>query len=355
MAASHLFRLGRIKGKNGIEEALKHNRREIQQERGADGHIDDGRIALNYSLHGEGNAREIALRAKVAMLEAGIEAPRKNGVMGVEILFSLPIDRHQQDTRPFFEDCLSWAQRNMQGLLLAFDVHLDEAAPHAHAVILPLVEGRMQGSDMIGNTGNMRRLRSLFHSEVARHYGLSLGLAVATTTLYKIPKEVFGMYESASIHTKVKHKTPLAFKVFVMLLIIVPMLGYNAWQRVQARTSPEKVEEQAEPQTMAISQTVQAMTPEQVEAEKAKLQEQEQGAQPETVVITKSLRLVESSVLWPAVAACVDFRGQCRCYGDEGDRLDVPESACRSGIENRWSGRGMPAETTTRRHDEAET
>ncbi|GAB7563029.1 hypothetical protein LG202_10680 [Methylobacillus methanolivorans] len=173
MAASHLFRLGRIKGKNGIEEALKHNRREIQQERGTGGHIDPTRITLNYSLHGDGCAREIAVRAKVAMLEAGIETPRKNGVMGVEILFSLPIDRHQHDTRPFFQDCLSWVQRNMQGELLAFDVHLDESAPHAHAVILPLVKGHMQGSDLIGNTGNMNRLRSLFYSEVARRYGLS--------------------------------------------------------------------------------------------------------------------------------------------------------------------------------------
>lgn len=180
MSSSHLFRLGRIKdknGKNGIEAALKHNRREIQQERGAGEHINASRTPLNYSLYGDGNAREIALRAKVAMLEAGIEKPRKNGVMGVEILFSLPIDRHQQDTKPFFEDCLSWVQRNMTGELLAFDVHLDEEAPHAHAVILPLVDGRMQGRDMIGNTGNMTRLRNLFYSEVARHYGLSKGNA----------------------------------------------------------------------------------------------------------------------------------------------------------------------------------
>lgn len=181
-------------------------------------------------------------------------------------------------------------------------------------------------------------------------------LAVATTTLYKIPKEVFGMYESASIHTKVKHKIPLAFKVFIMLLVVVPMLGYNAWQRVQARTSPEKIEEQAtEPHTTAISQIVQAMTPEQVEAEKAKLQQDTEPEQPNQVIITKSLQLADQSVLWPAVAACVDFKGECRCYGDEGERLDVPQDACRSGIEHRWTGRGMPAEATTRRHDEAES
>jgi hypothetical protein len=62
---------------------------------------------------------------------------------------------------------------NFEGELLSFDVHLDEAAPHAHAVILPLVNGKMQGSKMIGNKANLMRLINLFHKDVACHYGLS--------------------------------------------------------------------------------------------------------------------------------------------------------------------------------------
>ena len=40
MAASQLLRLGTIKGKNGVLEALKHNKRELQADRGADAHIE---------------------------------------------------------------------------------------------------------------------------------------------------------------------------------------------------------------------------------------------------------------------------------------------------------------------------
>lgn len=177
MNTEYFFRLGRILGKHGIEIELRHNRREIQAELGAHGHIDASRIKLNYSLHGEGSALKIAQLAKSIMSEEGIKNPRKNAVMAVEILFSLPIDRHQQDSRPFFQDCLSWVQRNMQGELLSFDVHLDEAAPHAHAVILPLVNGRMQGRDMIGGIGNMNRLRKTWFNDVGRHYGLNQGNA----------------------------------------------------------------------------------------------------------------------------------------------------------------------------------
>lgn len=56
---------------------------------------------------------------------------------------------------------------------MSFDVHLDESAPHAHALILPLINGKMQGRDMVGSTGNLMRLINKFHAEVASHYGLS--------------------------------------------------------------------------------------------------------------------------------------------------------------------------------------
>ena len=173
MAASQLLRLGTIKGKNGVLEALRHNKRELQTERGADAHIDVARTPLNYCLAGDDTPSKIATHAKVQMLKAGIETPRKNGVMAVEVLFSLPIDRHQQDTKPFFADCLTWLNKTFEGDLLSFDVHLDESAPHAHAIILPLIDGKMQGNKLMGGTGNLMRLINLFHKEVARHYGLS--------------------------------------------------------------------------------------------------------------------------------------------------------------------------------------
>ncbi len=173
MAASHIFRLGTIKGKNGVLVALQHNKRTLQAELGASANIDATRTSLNYCLASDSTPQEIATHAKVQMLKAGIEYPRKNGVMAVEVLFSLPIDRHQQDTKPFFVDCLQWLNKTFAGELLSFDVHLDESAPHAHALILPLIDGKMQGNSLIGSTGNLMRLINLFHKEVARHYGLS--------------------------------------------------------------------------------------------------------------------------------------------------------------------------------------
>lgn len=173
MAASHLIRLGAIKGKQGVLVALKHNKRELQSERGADAHIDVTRTPLNYALAGDDTPANIATYAKIQMLKAGIETPRKNAVMAVEVIFSLPIERHSQESLPFFKDCHQWVLTTFEGELLSFDVHLDEAAPHAHALLLPLIKGKMQGNYLIGGTGNLMRLINLFHKEIAHRYGLS--------------------------------------------------------------------------------------------------------------------------------------------------------------------------------------
>lgn len=173
MSSSQLFKMKKLKGENIVLFALKHNKRTLQGERGAGVTIDVTKTSLNYSLMNDDTPEQIAKHAKVEMLIAGIEKPRKDCVRAVEILFSLPIDRHQQDTRPFFIDCFEWVKQTFAGELLAFDVHLDESAPHAHAVILPLIDGKMQGSNMMGSQFNLTRLNNKFHIDVARHYGLS--------------------------------------------------------------------------------------------------------------------------------------------------------------------------------------
>ena len=173
MAASHLIRLGTIKGKSGILDALKHNKRTLQAERGTGANIEATRTPLNYALAGVDTPEYIARHARAQMQYAGIETPRKNGVMAVEIIFSLPIQWHKHDTHPFFNDCLAWVKQTFAGELLSFDVHLDESAPHAHAIILPLIDGKMQGNSLIGGKGNLMRLINLFYKEIASRYGLA--------------------------------------------------------------------------------------------------------------------------------------------------------------------------------------
>ena len=73
----------------------------------------------------------------------------------------------------FFNDCLAWVKQSFASELLNFDVHFDESAPHAHAVILSLIDDKMQGICLISVKGNLMRLINLFYSEIATRYVLA--------------------------------------------------------------------------------------------------------------------------------------------------------------------------------------
>ena len=171
MAASHVLRLAKLKGSGKILAAARHNRRTIQNEIGAGRHIDAMRSSLNYSLAGVETPEAIAGEAKAMMQAAGIEKPRKDFVAAVEIIYSLPIN-HGVNERVFFADCLEWTHSHFGCHVLSFDVHLDESTPHAHALLLPLVDGHLTGSDMVGNRARLKALQVAFFADVGVKHGL---------------------------------------------------------------------------------------------------------------------------------------------------------------------------------------
>lgn len=172
MASSYLMRIGKVKGGGSVLAAVNHNKRFTKHERKGTHHIDTTRSHLNYVLAGNSPPKKIADYAKAQMRNAGIDKPRANAVLAIEIIFSLPVEKLHHDTKSFFIDCCCWVRNNFAGELLTFDVHIDESAPHAHALILPLVNGKMQGSDMVGKRSNLYRLHNLFHEEVGIRHGL---------------------------------------------------------------------------------------------------------------------------------------------------------------------------------------
>ena len=161
-------------GSGHVLAAARHNKRAIQAEQGANSHINALRSRLNYSLRGESTPEAISASAKRMMQDAGIVKLRKDAVRCIEVLFSLPF-ASPIDQREYFERCTHWAgERFGHDNLLSSDVHLDEACPHCHVLILPLRDRRMVGSDMVGRRAQLIATRKHFHENVAHLYGLSL-------------------------------------------------------------------------------------------------------------------------------------------------------------------------------------
>jgi hypothetical protein len=165
-ADSGFFRVKSVNNAtSGLLPALRHNKRDLPNQRPTD---------LNYCLHhvGDENTPQAINRAVNVILAQHDIKPRKNACMAIECVFSLPANRHPQGTRPFFEACFEWIKTALTGVVLSFDVHLDEGAPHAHALILPLLDGKLQGHIIRGGRGNIKNLQNAFMQEVGNRHGL---------------------------------------------------------------------------------------------------------------------------------------------------------------------------------------
>lgn len=172
MSGAAFLRIKKLKGGGIITVAARHNKRVIQAEMGATGSIDPTRSRLNYSIAGPAAAGDVGQLAKDLMAAAGVTRLRKDAVMALEIVFSLP-PGHTIDERAYFTGCATWAAHHFGGVILSVDVHKDEAQDHCHVLLLPLVKGRMAGSDMLGGKQMLLAMHKQFHLDIAGRYGLS--------------------------------------------------------------------------------------------------------------------------------------------------------------------------------------
>jgi hypothetical protein len=131
--------------------------------------------------------------AKDLMTAAGVVKLKKGAVMALEVVFSLP-PATAIDDRACFIACAEWAVGRIGGVLLSADVHRDEAAPHCHVLLLPLVNGKMNGSEMIGFKQKLAALQKDFHAAVASKFGLS-----------KAPARLAGTAKQAGVKAVLQH------------------------------------------------------------------------------------------------------------------------------------------------------
>jgi|GEM_PF-2111614 hypothetical protein len=171
MSAASFLRVQKLNGAGIIRTAGRHNLREIQAELGASGSIDATRTHMNQTLAGPATADDVAQLAKDLMQAAGATSVRKNAVTGLELVASLP-PNHQLDDVAYFTDCLTWAQAHFNCPVLSATIHRDEAAPHLHILLLPLVDGRLNGHRLMGGPAQIMAMQKSFHETVASKYGL---------------------------------------------------------------------------------------------------------------------------------------------------------------------------------------
>jgi hypothetical protein len=161
--------------------AARHNLRKINAELGPGSTIDHSRSMLNVVLLGPETPEGINDLVKIKTKNSGIDIRtlRRDYVQAVEIMISLNTNL-SVEYLAFFSACAEWASLHFgtENILSAI-VHQDEAKPHIHILISPIVGGKAAGSSLI-NRGSLMRQRQAFQEQVAEKYGLQLPPAKLT-------------------------------------------------------------------------------------------------------------------------------------------------------------------------------
>ena len=218
MTHVQFLRIKKLTGKDIIEVAARHNCREILAEIGATpgGNIDPARVGLNRILRGHGTAAAVASQAQTLMNEAGVKTTRKDAVKALEIIFSLPQQSSIEHTQ-FFDESVEWASQYFKAPVISAIVHNDEAAPHCHVLLLPLVDSRMVGSDLMGGRTKLQAMQADFHARVGQRHGLTRQATQkrhSAATRKQAIDSAFAVLEANS-----------GLSTVVLLALLVPHLG----------------------------------------------------------------------------------------------------------------------------------
>lgn len=151
-----------------------------------------------YHTHETVGDKSMNERIKERLKELGI-TPRKNSVMALEYVVALSgnpeekkIMKENYDMGGFLSDAMKWIVERHGGMqnLVAVSKHFDESNPHAHIIVLPIVEktvkwknqngsgeqteNRLCARDFTGDVDKLSKLQTDFHGFV-EPYGEKMG------------------------------------------------------------------------------------------------------------------------------------------------------------------------------------
>ena len=158
---------------------------------------------------------------------------------------------------------------------------------------------------------------------------------VAVSRPYKLPKEAFGLYHSATQHIVPEARIPRAVFFFIFSVVFVVAIGFYAYERVLAKSvvpdhlkTETIVEEKPDNETKKSLQLVSTSS---------------NSAQPIYIqpasVFTSTQILTHSTIDWTTVKACLKNAKSCVCYGMSYERLLIEKETCQLAVEYVWPGK----------------
>lgn len=257
-------------------------------------------------------------------------------------------------------DVLQWPAEVPDGAVVVVDEVQRKWRPRGPGGKVPdsvaaLETHRHRGLDFILITQNPRLLDTNVRALIGRHVHIrdtgwmgrwwyewpecNEGLAWAkcqNKRRYKLPRRVFDLYKSASLHTKPVRKIPVLLYVLAAVILALVFVGWYIWRNT---TKPEA------PALTPAAQTAPSVLPGQsvpgLGEAATKIGPPDErvdfiprlSGRPWTAPAYDEVRQV---VHMPSIAGALCIRGQCSCFSQTGTKLpEVSDSECREWMESR--------------------
>jgi len=189
MAESQLLSVKKLKSLDVLKNCLKHNLRQIPREFGENRHIDPKRCSLNQNLAGGSDPSSMVKEVTANIVASTGKKLRRNVVLALEYLISLRANT-TVDINGYFPAVIEWLEDYLGCPIISAVVHLDEGAPHMHVLVLPLRNGRMMGSALVGYKGDLAALKQSHYKCVGQRYGLTMAESIPKFKRYEIARKV---------------------------------------------------------------------------------------------------------------------------------------------------------------------
>ncbi len=131
----------------------------------------------------------------------------------------------------------------------------------------------------------------------------------AVKSSYNLPKHVFKLYKSATIHTKLERKIPFQLYALVGLLLVAVILSYRFYQ---SKFAPA----QKTPSSTQVEQLLKLTQDKFVPLEINR---------PESAPAYQHLVKITD---YPRLAACISSKKKCKCYSQQGTELFITREEC---------------------------
>jgi zona occludens toxin len=153
---------------------------------------------------------------------------------------------------------------------------------------------------------------------------------------YKLPRQVFGLYYSATAHLEPQKGIPLRLYTSIAALIIAPVLVFLSVDRIKSRTeAPTIVSEEVVAAPMSSAAVAAPVAPSVLAPASVPV--------PAPVSVSEkpasmSVQLLTAAIDWKIVSACLQSeKNGCICYGKSAERLVIPKESCELAVKHGWA------------------